>query len=69
MPFFEGTLYCDSNFQAPSGAAEFSPRREPWDLSAAPFPRPLPRRAGEGEKGVRAIFHPGLTPWAKFCRP
>jgi hypothetical protein len=36
-------------------------QREPWVLSAALSPRPLPRRAGEGEqKGVGVVILPGL---------
>ena len=56
MPFVERAPYHDSDFEAPSGAAEFSPRREPWAASPPPSPSPLPWSAREGEqKGVEAV--------------
>ena len=69
MPFVEVTAYCNTDFEAPSGAAEFSPRREPWVTSAAPFPSPLPR-AGEGEqKGVGDRFSQGSRPGLNSAAP
>jgi len=62
MPFAEGALYRDNDFEAPSGAAEFSPRREPWVLSSPLSPSPLPRGAGEGEqKGEAAVLPRALA--------
>jgi len=56
MPFVEGAPYRDSDSEAPLGAAEFGPRREPRVPSEASLP--LPRRAGEGEEKGVGPAHP-----------
>ena len=46
------------------------PRRQPWGLSPPPSPRPLPRRAGEGEqKGVGGHLPQGLRPGLLYAAP
>jgi len=68
MPFVEAASYHDLRFAAPSGAAEFSPRREPWVCSVVP---PTPSSAGRGEGYTRGwgTSFPGLSPWVIIFRP
>ena len=61
MPFVEGASCRDSDFEAPSGAAEFSPSVDGSPARPLP-PAPSPRRAGEGEqKGVGAVLPRALA--------
>ena len=52
--------YRDSDPEAPSGAAEFGPRRKPWVLCGPLSPCPSPRLAGEREQKGWGPFFPGL---------
>ncbi|SPE23029.1 hypothetical protein SBA2_110011 [Acidobacteriia bacterium SbA2] len=70
MPFVGAAPYNDSRFEAPSGAAEFSPRRKPWVAIAHPHPHPLSRPAGEGRRR-RGEGHltQGLRPGLLYAAP
>ena len=50
-------------FLSPGGAAEFSPRRQPWVWKAGPPRRSAPAGAKEPRAGTPLSPLPGLTIW------
>ena len=70
MPFVEGAPYRDSDSEAPLGAAEFGPRREPWVPSEAPLPLPPPPPGGGGgRKGGGGRSPQGFRPGPQSSAP
>ena len=73
------TYFAGAQPEAPAGARDYSPRRQPWDLGRPISPAPVGAKERTGMTRLLLtplaglaplpVAYPRLAPWALICRP